>query len=62
MDQNNTDHNAVLNLADDSVEVISVDPFPDKLIVHVRKKQRICYCNDCRNEPGRFGQSDSYRG
>ena len=47
MVQDTIDFNAVLNLADDSVEVTSVDSFPDQQIVHVRKKSNICFCPDC---------------
>ena len=38
--QNSTDFNAVLNLADDSVEVTSVESLPDRLNVYVHKKQK----------------------
>lgn len=47
MFQNNTDFNAVLNLADDSVEVSGVDTFPDGLVVHVQKKSSACFCSEC---------------
>ena len=47
MIQNNIDFNAVLNLADDSVEVTGVDTFPNGQVVHIQKKKAACFCSEC---------------